>query len=246
MDKWFAISDIHGMLPHFKELLTHWNHDNEQLVILGDLVDRGYESKGVIQLAQQLKETYGAVVLGGNHDQFLVDWLDAPEDKIYYEYGGDRTVDSFFSERVARRRLPHDIRDQLLKDYSSEMQFMRELETTYETDPYIFVHAGLDLYLDDWRDTSEHDCRWIRFPFFYGENLTGKTIVFGHTPTRTLNLNKQDDIWLSRCNTKIGIDGGAVYGGHLNGLKLNGSSEATAIMVGDSLQSSLHAVSLNS
>jgi len=84
---------------------------------------------------------------------------------------------------------------------------------------YIFVHAGIDLTLDDWHETTDYKKVWLRKPFHEAENHTGKTIVFGHTPV--YGLLKQDrgtaELWITE-DGKIGMDGGAVYGGVLHGI----------------------------
>lgn len=82
----------------------------------------------------------------------------------------------------------------------------------------MFVHAGVDLQLDDWQDSTPRDFIWIRDGFYDQSNQTNKKIVFGHTVTATLH-GQMDNyaIWESG-DGLIGIDGGAVYGGELHGL----------------------------
>ena len=71
--------------------------------------------------------------------------------------------------------------------------------------------------MDDWHDTEPKDFYWIREPFHKGVNNTGKTIIFGHTPLRGLNEDG-DFMKLWQQDGKIGIDGGAVFGGALHGI----------------------------
>lgn len=89
------------------------------------------------------------------------------------------------------------------------MNFFQSLLPYYETDHFIFVHAGLRPELP-LRDQAIDDLLWIRFEFIENENDFGKTVVFGHTPMKNLLINKN----------KIGIDTGAVYGGTLTGVEL--------------------------
>ena len=74
-----------------------------------------------------------------------------------------------------------------------------------ETDKYIFVHAGIDLTLDDWHETTDYKKVWLRKPFHEAENHTGKSIVFGHTPV--YGLLKQErgtaELWTTE-DGKIG------------------------------------------
>ena len=93
----------------------------------------------------------------------------------------------------------------------------------YETEHEIFVHAGIDLTKADWHQTSLRDFIWIREPFLNGKNHTGKVIVFGHTITSSLHGDGQTtDLWFS--DDKIGIDGGAIFGGSVHGVIFNPES----------------------
>lgn len=90
----FAIGDVHGELTLLKEMLTNWDVENEQLVFVGDLIDRGEDPAGVVKVAKQLVDTHNAIVLRGNHEQMLLDWLQDPEEKMNYytSQGGLKTI----------------------------------------------------------------------------------------------------------------------------------------------------------
>ncbi|MBC1505287.1 serine/threonine protein phosphatase, partial [Listeria booriae] len=83
---------------------------------------------------------------------------------------------------------------------------------------YVFVHAGVDFSKRDWHDTDEHDFFWIREPFLFGKNNTGKVFIFGHTPVQNLHSDESSGIWVSEDRTRLDIDGGAVFGGELHGV----------------------------
>ena len=101
--------------------------------------------------------------------------------------------------------------------YRDLIEFLMERPLYYEWGKYLFVHAGVDLSKKDWRKTADHDFIWIREPFHKGKNRTGKTIVFGHTITPMLHGDMQTtDLWQQ--DDKIGIDGGAVFGGSVHGV----------------------------
>lgn len=220
MDNVFAIGDIHGELNKLNALLENWNPDNQQLVLLGDLIDRGTNSYGVVRLARHLAETYGAKVLKGNHEEMFLSWLDSPdsEQDAYYPQGGRETIHSFFDQRVTFTHTPHQVSDMMSTRFADDIAFMRALPYYYDWKDHVFVHAGVNLLHDDWRDTRDSDFCWIRRDFHYKPNDTDKIFVFGHTPTPILNVDKSYDIWFSPCKTKIGLDGGAVFGGLLHGL----------------------------
>lgn len=223
----FVIGDIHGCLSHLQKLLKRWNPDKERLIFLGDLIDRGEDSYGVVKLAMKLRNEYGAVVLGGNHEKMFLEWLEAPllyTDDLY-RYGGQATLDSFFSEKQVKFRSPVRLAARLKQDFSEEIAFLSSLSDYKVYDEHILVHAGIDLEIPDWKKSGSYCFRTIREPFHFGENESGKTIVFGHTPTKRLHRDKRNDVWISPCQTKIGIDGGAVFGGFLHGLVIKGNGE---------------------
>lgn len=223
-DTVFAIGDIHGSINELEKLLKQWNPDHERLVLLGDLVDRGENPYEALVRAQQLEKEYGAVVLLGNHEQMLLDWLEQPEFKqaYYYGQGGLETINSFFKFEITNKRGPNEVAQLMKEQFESELQFIKSRPLYFEWEDYVFVHAGVDLNLDDWKETTDKEFYWIRDEFHYGKNETNKTFIFGHTPTSILHKTEgKFDIWFSPCKTKICIDGAAAYGGILHGIKVN-------------------------
>lgn len=233
----FAIGDVHGCFETLEQLLTKWNADNEQLIFIGDLIDRGEQSREVVQLAMKLSTDYGAVVIGGNHEDLLLEWLDGPMQhaSFYYAVGGKETLASFFSRKLVQLLSPEELAEKLQNEHPNEIKFLRSLPDYVEYKHHIFVHAGINLNLSNWKNSGRQFFRSIREPFHQGVNKTGKTIVFGHTPTRRLHSDKRDDIWISDCKTKIGIDGAAVYGGKLHGLQIKGKNTYQVYSVDENL-----------
>ena len=95
MTEYFAIGDVHGKASMLDELLQHWD-GRSQLVFLGDLIDRGEDSRAVLERVKDLVDQKGAVCLSGNHEYMFLTWLDNPE-KSYDHYrrnGGDTTINS--------------------------------------------------------------------------------------------------------------------------------------------------------
>lgn len=220
MTNYLVIGDVHGKLDSLTALLQYWKPAKEQLILLGDLVDRGLQSREVIQLAMTLKEEYGAIILKGNHDDMFLHWLQTPENYLYYAQGGDMTVNSFFDTRMSQIYHADFLADRIKNEFPKELAFLASLPDYHDADPFIMVHAGVDLTMLDWKETHPEDFKWIRHDFHYDANKTGRTILFGHTPTRFLNKDASNDIWLSPCQTKIGLDGGAVFGSYLHGLRI--------------------------
>ena len=229
---YYVISDIHGCFEKFKTLLKSWDRDNEILVILGDMVDRGPDSKGVIQEIMYLQKQYEVIVVGGNHEDLFLDWVNnQTETSFYYRIGGNKTIDSFFDEPVTQYYTAESIAKRLQKEYKEEIEFLRTLPSYYETEQYIFVHAGVNLQYADWKYSSENEFKNSGKRFLRERNETGKIIVFGHTKTRDIHPDGKDNVWISPCETKIGIDGGCVSGGKLHGVRLTSEGISEIISV---------------
>lgn len=218
-ENYFVVGDVHGCFDQLTELLTYHKPETEQLVFIGDYIDRGPQSKHVLDLVMA-KQTEGALCLKGNHEDLLeraLTNLSKPQFshvdyQLWLKNGGDKTVDSF---ELDEWRTHNDVHAAL----SAYKPFLSSLSYYKETEHLIFVHAGVDLSADDWR-TELDDLLWVRDFFHNSPNNTGKTVVFGHTPTMHLNTNKSHDVWLSG-DKKVGVDGGAVFGGLLHGVVLN-------------------------
>lgn len=216
MRRTLVISDIHGELEMFEKLLikVKYNFNHDQLILMGDYVDRGPDSSGVLDKVVGLKEQ-GAIVLRGNHDDMMVAVADKPEDedawRRWWKNNSIRTLQSYDST----------IEDKLIPDsekFRNHIAFIKKLDYYYETDKYIFVHAGVDPEIPI-EKTDPWDLVWIREKFHNGYNGE-KTVVFGHTQTSKLHGDKDKrDIYFGK-NNIIGIDGGAVYGGQLNCLDI--------------------------
>lgn len=169
----FAISDIHGHLVTFKALLQQLDFSREdELFLLGDFIDRGPDSKGVIDHVEHLKASgYRVQCLRGNHEQMAID---APTDlttrNAWLRYGGRETCDSFGTRDFS---VPDDY-----------LAWMSGLPFYLQTDGYLFVHAGIDTFkskpLDDWESML-----WARYwsDKIDREWLGDRIIVHGHTPT---------------------------------------------------------------
>lgn len=221
-EKLFIVGDVHGEYQMLEKLLKHWQPDEEELVFLGDLGDRGPDSKSCFLKVFDLVQSGQAVCVTGNHEDMLISWLSDPENRMshYLGNGAKSTLESFFGPGILERMSPSKIAEQLKQDYPELISFLRQLPLYYENEFCICVHAGLNLDLEDWRQTSRHDCIWLREDFYDSDESLEKRVVFGHTPVTYLRRNaSQTQIW-SRKN-KLNIDGGAAYGGALHGVVLS-------------------------
>jgi len=185
-----AIGDIHGCDDLLERLLARVAPEREdQMVFLGDYIDRGSGSRRVVERLLDLRRTFPQTVfLKGNHEQMLLDYLAGKDSLGFLINGGARTLENYRHEGEVRIPQAH-------------LAFFNGLEVSYETGDFIFVHAGMRPGLP-LEAQSETDLLWIRTEFLDSEYDWGKTIVFGHTPQPEAIIKPG----------RIGLDTGAVYG----------------------------------
>lgn len=220
-EKIFVVGDVHGQITMVEKLLKHWKPEEEQLLFVGDLADRGENSKATLELARDLVEKQNTIVIKGNHDEMLEMFLENPSEHVmlYYMNGGGSTVNSLLGREANQQEFEKNAQE-IKEQYPWLLPFLKSLPLHYEWEDYLFVHAGVNLRKDNWRDSSNHDFVWIREGFYDQPNHTDKTIIFGHTVTATLNKGVNNfDVWESG-DGLIGLDGGAVYGGKMHALVL--------------------------
>ncbi|MGF6355592.1 serine/threonine protein phosphatase 1 [Paenibacillus sp. 4624] len=223
-----VISDIHGCYDEFNALLkqVHYDPSQDELILLGDYVDRGPKSKQVIEQIINLRQEHQIVVLKGNHDAMMVKALthDVEEYDLHWiRNGGLQTLASYLDiaydgDQMDWRAYAQD-KQWMRSHYMHHLRFLDELPLSYEVPGYIFVHAGINPDVPDWRNQSERDFIWIREPFYSRPTALQDIVVFGHTPVQY--LQDEPGIWMDPRGDKIGIDGGCAYGAQLNLLEIN-------------------------
>ena len=203
MEHLFAIGDIHGCYDQLLDLLGRipidWSCD--RMVFMGDYIDRGPKSFEVVDYLVGLQDRHSRIVfLKGNHEQMLADYLSGKDRMTYLYNGGRQTLDSYLKHAGPNAQYPIP---------PAHLRFFESLALYYETEDYIFVHAGLrqDLPLDQ---QDPEDMLWIREKFIDTKYEFGKRVVFGHTPLQEPLVE----------HNKIGIDTGAVYGNKLTCVQL--------------------------
>ncbi|SFM11186.1 metallophosphoesterase family protein [Salibacterium qingdaonense] len=220
------ISDIHGQFETFVSLLNRIDYQPEQdrLFLLGDFIDRGPQSFDVIRYVLELKEQDGADItcLLGNHEDMMLQAFqneDTGGFSLWMENGGESTLQSYVGEDLADSPLD-EITHAIRRDFPEHLDFMENLQRFEETSEHILVHAGIDPFAEEWKESEPRTFVWIRSPFLEKPHGVGKTVIFGHTPTPTLHENAGP--WFQ--SDKIGIDGGAGFGMQLNALLFNNGS----------------------
>ncbi|MEM1119528.1 MAG: metallophosphoesterase family protein [Bacteroidota bacterium] len=169
-----AISDIHGCLHTFKALLKQINLSKaDQLFLVGDFVDRGPDSKGVIDHIWELQEAgYAITCLKGNHEELLLKgYRTGRDDSVWLKHGGKATLNSF--SVAAASYIP--------KPY---IRWMDNLPLFVEHQQYIFVHAGLNFDMPNPLD-AKNSMLWIRgwHDAINYDWLKDRIVIHGHTPT---------------------------------------------------------------
>jgi len=202
----YAISDIHGCLKTFESLLKLIDFSkNDELYLLGDLIDRGPNSKGVIDLIWKLQKS-GHIVccLRGNHDQMMLEARRNYESLTrWLEHGGEQTLYSFDAQSISG--IPEKY-----------FEFIDDMPTSIELDAYLFVHAGLNFALQNPLQ-DEHAMMWQRnwYNQINYDWLGNRVIIHGHTP-----LPKNEISAMQKTMTKqqyLDIDGGCVHKGNRAG-----------------------------
>jgi serine/threonine protein phosphatase 1 len=202
MERILAIGDIHGCYNKLVSLVekVRINPEKDFVVFIGDYIDRGDQSKEVVDyLIEFKKKVPSTVFLLGNHEHMLLDYLSGKNINPFMFNGGQKTLISYFGEGglASFQDGKHDFPPE-------HVDFFNSLRPYFELDQYIFVHAGLRNGIPLARQDL-FDLLWIREEFYYSKFSFGKTVIFGHTPFPEPFIFKD----------KVGIDTGAVYGNTL-------------------------------
>lgn len=218
----WAIGDVHGRHDLLARLLQHIREEAQSLplpvrvIILGDFIDRGAQTKEVIDdlLALHDDDRLNATLLMGNHEQqmlaFLQDWR---QGEIWCRYGGDSTLASFglrpptvSHSRAGWEALSEDLRYRL---GARRLQLLRQLQYYAVFGSYLFVHAGIRPGRPLAKQSVE-DLLSIRKDFTGSSKHADWTIVHGHTRTAEVHSDAR----------RISIDTGAYQTGRLSSLKI--------------------------
>ena len=170
-----VVADIHGDDEKFRKALKSISLKKvDKLILLGDLIDRGKNSKKVLDTILLLKNNgfENIIYIRGNHEQMLLDSVENDEKEyIWIKNGGDKTLQSFRANYA--NQIP-EIYINLLKNSI----------LYYELENYFFVHAGLNFDLEDPLEDT-HSLMWIRdisIEKYKKSKYSSKTIIHGHTP----------------------------------------------------------------
>jgi len=219
----YAIGDVHGRRDLFEDLIGLIEADDAArgpaettIVLLGDLIDRGPDSAGVLDAAMALGQRRALTVIAGNHEEMLLAGFERREVlRAYITYGGRETLLSYGLDRESYNTANLDELQGMLPALVPErhLAFIRDMENHAQIGDYLFVHAGIrpgvDLELQ-----RLSDLRWIRREFLEDKRDHGMVVIHGHTITDAVD---------ERPN-RIGIDTGAYASGVLTAIGLEGTA----------------------
>jgi serine/threonine protein phosphatase 1 len=200
-DRIVAVGDIHGHLAALVALVRLLDlQPTDTLVTLGDCIDRGPDSQGVVDLLIDLGRRYRVISLMGNHEELMLRAREGRSNLQYWlRFGGDAALDSY-GPGWNMDLIP-----------SEHWKFIEKLPQYYETDQFFFLHANYapnqyihqqDSLTAIWRDLSD----------LPGRHFSGKTAVLGHTPRSDHSIL---DLGYLKC-----IDTGCGHGGYLTALEV--------------------------
>lgn len=219
----YAIGDIHGRADLLLELLGLLAQDDArrdrlplQLILLGDLVDRGPRSAHVVDQAMALARSGGNVrFVKGNHEEVFVRAArgDPRAVRFFCRIGGVETLASYGLPAADQEHMDDVALTEWMLDHipRAHIDFLDAFEDRVEIGDYLFVHAGLRPGVSlDAQDPV--DLRWIREEFLRHDRLFDRVVVHGHSISDTVDERRN----------RIGIDTGAYYSGRLTAIGLQG------------------------
>ena len=222
----YAVGDIHGRLDLLTALATAIELDDSRrnaiaaaettTILLGDLVDRGPNSAGVIDFARGWQQRRPLRILLGNHEEMLLESLENLDVmRTFLRHGGRETAISFGIDPQAYTEASFEEVQALLCSLIDEdtLAFLRGFEDHIRIGDYLFVHAGI-VPGKAIEQQSTYHLRWIREPFLSSSADHGAVVVHGHTIFDTVSITAN----------RIGIDTGAYASGRLTALGLEGTS----------------------
>lgn len=193
----FVIGDIHGCFIAMKELIENQIQlsKDDKLIFLGDYIDRGPDSKKVLDYIMDLQNNdYDIITLRGNHESMFINaWYNENLISKWILNGGSETLLSFGTDK--------------LKNIDSKyMQFLENLKFYYELDKYIFVHAGFNDNIEN-PFSDNYSMLWNSREQYFNPLLNDRTIIHGHAPVPLNIIQKQ----ITNNTGVINIDGGCTY-----------------------------------
>lgn len=217
----YAIGDVHGRLDLLNDLLAQIEQDNATrsvketvIVFLGDLIDRGPNSRGVIDRLKNTPPDFAkCIFIMGNHEEALVKGLTGSPHLLqpWLKHGGLACAESYGIDIGSIYSQPDDVVEHVLMSAvpESHIKFMQNFYDCVRFGDYLFVHAGVrpNVPIDE---QSSRDLKWIRGEFLESDENFGCVVVHGHS------INEE----IVEKHNRIGIDTGAYKSGILTAVRI--------------------------
>lgn len=219
----YVIGDVHGRLDLLERLLEQIESDDSGrdrtktvVVFLGDLIDRGPESAGVVERLRTYRPAFAKpIFLMGNHEEILLRIVKGEMSLVtdWLRFGGAECLRSYGLESAELRGLPQRAAHRLIVQSIPEehIAFLSSFVDSASFGSYLFVHAGIRPGVP-LASQSTQDLRWIRQPFLHDESDHGRIVVHGHTISEDVE----------QLPNRICIDTGAYRTGVLTALGIQG------------------------
>lgn len=189
----YAVGDVHGCLAELRALESRIVADAEAfqgekwLVFLGDYIDRGPDSAGVLdQLLSPPPAGFRRICLAGNHEAMALEFFRAPRpDAEWLKFGGLETLQSYGIAPLAMRSASASFLRAVIDSHipAEHLVFLKQLPLTLQLPGTVFVHAGIRVGIPMDRQ-REMDLLWIREDFFSAPPDPDLLVVHGHTPSQ--------------------------------------------------------------
>lgn len=206
----YVIGDIHGCLDELRCLIEALPLESgDRMVFLGDYIDRGPDSKGVVTyvLELQKRNDLELLCLKGNHEDMFMAYLGlrGEHGDMFLYNGGAATLNSYGIN--SKNASLDEIIDQIPRRH---FEFFGNLKPYFVMEPFLCVHAGIHP-LKPLEEQTETELLWIRNEFIYNSHGLPYTVLFGHTPQHSV---------LFDLPYKVGLDTGLVFGNRLSCLEV--------------------------
>lgn len=220
----YAIGDVHGRLDLFRTMIDRIEADDAArgpadttVILLGDLVDRGPDSAGVIDAARAWGARRRLRLVQGNHEEMFLDSFHDDETlRQFLRHGGRETLASYrIDAATCDSATTAELRQTMATCVpAADIAFLQAMEERVHVGDYLFVHAGIRPGVPIAEQTGS-DMRWIRGEFLHDQSVREFMVVHGHT------IAEEPEFTPNR----IGLDTGAYRSGRLTGIGLEGTRQ---------------------
>lgn len=215
--KYLIVGDVHGCLHTLKAFLeTYWDSDNEHLILVGDIIDRGHYTPQLVEYCKNLVEDlqHNVTVLLGNHEYELICHMEDGPNNNWLDQCGYQTLNQYEASDI---------------DMVSHYRWFKDLPLFFETNFMKISHAGIH---SDSKNILNLDHMTSLIWNRAGIVNIGKLQVYGHTP-------QEDSPQFQASSKSINIDTGAAYGGQLSGVKIDSQGHIVDVLSLDVLKTDI-------